>query len=120
MPYEKTIGSGDYTFNVTLTATPTSLINLLSVEDKQELMEALYLNGDPTQNQLRVSIDGWLLSASNFYTSHKVGGAEEDVTAGIRYPMPVYQWHERRLFRGFQGQLVTVRILLSHNNKIGS
>jgi hypothetical protein len=104
MPYEKTIGGQDYTFSGTLSTTPKTMFELLSTNDKAELTEALLT---------RVSVDGWITGAADFTTQHKIGGATETVTSGTRFPMPVYQWHNKRLFSGSEGQVVTIRIILS-------
>jgi hypothetical protein len=116
MPYDKTVGGDDYTFQATLPGSPLPLIDFLEAADKQELIEALFKNGDVNEVKIRVAVDGWLLSSQPFYTMHKVGGAQETIEAGLRYPMPVYQWFRKRLFlAGGEGQIVTVRILLSAN-----
>jgi hypothetical protein len=115
MPYDKTIGGDDFTFDGTLTATPQTMFDLLSPADQQELLDALFKNGRTDGIKIRVAVDGWLYSTSDFYTSHKTGGAEETILANTRYPMPVYQWWRKRLFRGFGGQPVKIRILLSAN-----
>jgi hypothetical protein len=115
MPYDKTVGGDDFTYDGTLTATPSNLLDILSPADKQELLDALYKNGDQTKQRLRVAVDGWIYGTADFYTCHKVGGAEETIAAGVHYPMPVYQWFRKRLFRGFDGQLVKIRVLLSVN-----
>jgi hypothetical protein len=113
MPYEKTIGGDDFTYDGTLKATPSNLLDILSPADKQELLEALYKDGDQSKTKVRMAVDGWIYGTADFYTSHKVGGAEETIAAGVHYPMPVYQWFRKRLFRGFDGQPVKIRILLS-------
>jgi hypothetical protein len=113
MPYEKTIGGDDFTFQGTLTSTPSTLLDILSPTDKQELLDSLFKGGVQTNTKIRMAVDGWLYSSSDFYTSHKVGGAEETIAAGVHYPMPVYQWFRKRLFRGVDGQPVMIRILLS-------
>jgi len=115
MPYDKTVGGDDFTFIGALKATPSTLLDILTPADKQELLEAMYKGGDPNAARIRVAVDGWLYSSADFYTSHKIGGAEETIVTGTRFPMPVYQWVRKRLFRGFEGQPVTVRILLSVN-----
>jgi hypothetical protein len=116
MPYEKTIGGDDFTFDGTLSSTPKTMYELLSPADQTELREALFKNGNmtPPLTKYRVAVDGWIYcTTAPFYTSHKVGGAEETVDINVRYPMPVFQWWRKRLFRGFDGQLVKIRILLS-------
>lgn len=115
MPYDKTVGADDYTFLGTLSSTPGTLLDILSPADKQELLTALYKEGDETKAKIRISVDGWIYGSADFYTRHKIGGASELIPAGMRYPMPVYQWHRKRLFSGVDGQQVTIRILLSAN-----
>jgi hypothetical protein len=115
MPYDKTVGGDDFTFIGTLKETPSTLLDILNSADRQELLEAMYDGGNQTSKRVRVAVDGWIYSSSDFYTSHKIGGAEETITPGTRYPMPVYQWVKKRLFCGVEGQQVTVRVLLSVN-----
>jgi hypothetical protein len=113
MPYDKTVGGDDFTFKGTLTGNPSTLLDILDPADKQELLEALYTEGDITKPRIRTSVDGWIYSSSDFYTVHKIGGFAETIQANVRYPMPVYQWHRKRLFYGANGQEVVIRILLS-------
>lgn len=115
MPYDKTVGGDDFTFTGVLKATPSTLLDILAPADKQELLEAMYKGGDTNAARIRVAVDGWIYSSSDFYTSHKIGGATETITSGTRFPMPVYQWVRKRLFYGVEGQQVTVRVLLSVN-----
>ena len=82
-------------------------MELLSTEDKDELLAIL-------DNGKRIVIDGWVYSNSIFYTSHKIGGAQETVSGGVKFPMPIYQWHKKKLFAAsIEGQIATVRIIMS-------
>lgn len=115
MPYDKTIGGDDFTFQGTLSSTPKTLFDILSADDQTELLEALFKDGDVNGVKIRVAVDGWIYSSADFMTCHKSGGATETITANTRYPMPVYQWWRKRLFSGTDGQVVIIRILLSVN-----
>ena len=115
MPYDKTIGGDDFTFSGTLSGTPQTALQLLSGSDQTELLSALYTGGDVNDAKICSSVDGWIYSASSFSTCHKVGGAIESIAANTKYPMPVAQWHNKRLFYGTPGQIVTLRIILSPN-----
>jgi hypothetical protein len=115
MPYDKTIGGDDFTFSGTLSGTPQTAFDLLSPADQEELLEALFKDGDSTKPKIRVAVDGWIYSSSDFFTCHKADGATETIAANVHYPMPVYQWYRKRLFYGSGGQVVTIRFLLSAN-----
>ncbi len=115
MPYDKTVGGDDFTFSATLNDTPRNLLDILSSNDRQELLNNMYSGGAIGTRPIRVAVDGWLYGDADFYTSHKIGGAEELIEVNTRFPMPVHQWVKKRLFRGTNGQVITVRVLLSAN-----
>ena len=100
MSYDKTIGGDDFTFSGTLSGTPQTALQLLAGADQTELLTALYTNGSVNEAKICSSVDGWIYSSSSFLTCHKVGGAAESIAADTKYPMPVAQWHTKRLFYG--------------------
>ena len=105
--YEKTIGSYNLIYQITLTGTPTLVRDLLTPSDLDELNTYLIVNGKEDKHV----VDGYIKCGATFYISHKNGGAEEDVAAGERYPLPVYKWLDYVYIRG--AAPATVRILLS-------
>lgn len=114
MVYDKTIGADDFTYAVTLSSTRTTVLDLLSPADRTELLNILYQDGDMTKNRKSTVVDGWVFSESAvIYTSHKATGAEEPIAINTKYPLPVYQFFKKRLFRG-SGTMI-IRILTSAN-----
>ncbi len=120
MVYEKTIGGDDLTFSGGLTETARTAFDCLLIADQTELMNYLYTDGDASKPRRRIVVDGYAYSEEDFYTSHKIGGAEELVLKTLRYPLPVHNWHRKRLFKGVTNQVITFRILLSadYNNRL--
>lgn len=114
--YEKTIASEQLIFEVTLPTTKTLAFNLLSSAQKAEYDE-LYVIGraylDTGRIIRRIPVDGYIISTSNFFVSHKQYGAEDMALANERYTFPVGLWLNRTWIRSEFETPAIMRIFFS-------
>jgi hypothetical protein len=109
--FDKTIGSYNLIYEITLPEGRTRLIDCFSPTQLEDLNVYLKNNG---RNQRHV-VGGYIISSADFFISHSLTGAEEQIAENIYYSLPIYDYHEHIFIRREAGsQTITLRMILSH------
>jgi hypothetical protein len=120
--YERTIAGEFRIYTVTTTVTPTPLYDLLSVGDKLdfdnllntgETIQPFNYASTNTKVQVRVPVDGYMVSESDFKVRSHVTGIDETAKANVQYTVPVYFWPKKTWVSSDSGATLTVRIFFS-------
>jgi hypothetical protein len=100
MAHETSIGKDQRIYEVTLSASATTIWDLMDQTQRDEIDRYDVLDG-------YIYVDG-----AAFFVSHKIGGAEEPF-APTRYAyFPFLDWHKKALVRGAGATPARIKMIL--------
>ena len=115
--YERTIACDHRIYEVTLTGTPTKVIDLLSDGDRanyNSFVNNAKANGDDhgdLQNKAykRIVVDGYITAtASALLVSTSASGAQEEVAQDVQFTSPVAFWLDKTWVQGSGSAIVRI------------
>lgn len=115
--YDKTSAVESRIYSVTLTATPTTIYDLLSAGDKAEYDEIVNTGIASIRSEFRAGsnaktkrsvVDGYVIGDADVNVSSSNPGAKEVSPAGEKHFNPIHFWTEKVLFDGSGTAIVRI------------